>query len=691
MKRYICDGIVKGATHVRNQMPCQDNKRIVEISDKIAIVAVADGHGSSKCPRSDRGSMIAVNSFYEVMKNYLKVYGEDETGLSNLITFLNREGDMRFAQDVCEEWQARVKQSFYKNKVDGMTDEDGNIKWPSVFSLYGTTLLGMLVTDSFVFSFQIGDGDISAVTKEEVEPLVEPEKFLGTETHSLSKPDAWRKAVASVRRREMESEEPYMYILSTDGFPNKYIYKRLLQNHTSVLNSRKNIVKTEPLSGDALNLVNLAGTYCAADKNTDGSRFNILSAIISFSTAVAADQKTIERVGIITPYAAQTRLIRAMLKDYYKQNDHHISCATVHQFQGSEADLIVFDAVESYPKAAVGYLMGKEPDSIMRLINVAITRAKGKLITVANDKFWINLYKGTNHIFYKLLDYIKEGHKVVSNSEKTLLPYVEDVNPGSMRQIYTNEDAAIFMLENDLEKSKGRVVVSLPSSNLRETQGQIIQAIDDAHNRGIDIWMKSNEYSGLSDAWKRYCVGTENATFPLIVIDDEIAWYGLPTATWSFKVDKSSSLKTVLHVMVRIKGKNTIEMIKALTELEVIQVGVNKRPLSNKENSLKSNITEGQSIKSIGLAAFVEEKEFCPDCRSHMILAKNQRGTAYLRCSNKNCKKMKYLTADLMNWYISNHNVECPKNDGGELKGILGKYGPCVKCSRGHFLKPEEI
>ena len=475
------------------------------------------------------------------------------------------------------------------------------------------------------------------------------------------------------------------------GFSNKYIYKRLLQNHPTVINARTSIVKTEPLSGDAVNLIDLAGSYCVADKNTDGSRFNILSAIISFSTAIAVDQKSIESIGIITPYAAQARLICAMLKDYYKQNDSHISCATVHQFQGSESDLIVFDAVESYPKAAVGYLMGKEPDSIIRLINVAITRAKGKLITVANDKFWSNLYKGTNHVFYKLLGYIKEGHKVVSNSEKTLLPYIENVNPGSMMQIYTNEDAAIFMLENDLEKSKGRVIVSLPSSNLRERQGQIIKALDDAHNRGIDIWMKSNEYSGLLDAWKRYCVGTENATFPLIVIDDEIAWYGLPTATWSLKVDKTSSLKTVLHVMVRIKGKNTIEMIKALTDLEVIQVGVNKRPLSNKENSLKSNITEGQSINSIGLAAFVEEKEFCPDCKNHMILAKNQRGTVYLRCSNKNCKKMKYLTADLMNWYISNHKVECPKNDGGELTGILGKYGPCVKCSRGHFLKPEEI
>ena len=262
--------------------------------------------------------------------------------------------------------------------------------------------------------------------------------------------------------------------------------------------------------------------------------------------------------------------------------------------------MIVFDTVESYPKAGVGYLMGKESNNIIRLINVAITRAKGKLITVANDKFWSNLYKGTDHVFYKLLSYIKEGHKVVAQSNKTLLSYIEEINPGSMMQIYTNEDAAIFMLENDLEKSKGRVIVSLSSSNLRETQGQVIQALDYAHNRGVDIWMKSNEYSGLPDTWKMYCVETENATFPLIVIDDKIAWYGLPTATWIFKVDKSSSLLTVLHAMVRIKGRNTVEMIKALTELDVIQVGVNKRPLSDKESSLRSNRTEGKSIRSIG-------------------------------------------------------------------------------------------
>ena len=222
MRRYICDAIVKGATHQRNGFPCQDSKKIVEISDDIVIIGVADGHGSEKCPRSDRGSVIAVNTFCEVMKNYLNSYGTDQNGLSNLITFLNREGDMRFAQDICEEWQARVKQSYYKNKVEGLVDDEGNIKWPSVYSLYGTTLLGMLITNSFVFSFQIGDGDINLVTEDSVFTLVEPEKFLGTETHSLSKPDAWRKAVASVRRRDGEDEKSCMYMLSTDGFANSY-------------------------------------------------------------------------------------------------------------------------------------------------------------------------------------------------------------------------------------------------------------------------------------------------------------------------------------------------------------------------------------------------------------------------------------------------------------------------------------
>lgn len=140
-------------------------------------------------------------------------------------------------------------------------------------------------------------------------------------------------------------------------------------------------------------------------------------------------------------------------------------------------------------------------------------------------------------------------------------------------------------------------------------------------------------------------------------------------------------------------------MLKALTDLENIVVGQNMRRLVKKKGTMvtnpmaasSGNISDSGATSNYGLRAFVEEKEFCPICKSHMILAKNARGTAYLRCSNKACKETKYLTVDLINWYINSRNVKCPKRDGGELNGELGKYGPYVRCDCGHFLKPDEI
>lgn len=474
----------------------------------------------------------------------------------------------------------------------------------------------------------------------------------------------------------------------------------MLDNHQEVINSEDltRIVRREPLSGDALNLIDLSGSYCAADKNTDGSRFNILSAVVSFCTAVSVQKNQIESIGIITPYAAQTRLIRAMIKDYYNGGTSNISCATVHQFQGSESDVVIFDAVESYPKNAVGVLMGKNQNQVIRLINVAVTRAKGKLITVANFRFWENVFKGTNHIFYRLLSFVKkEHHTIIDNSSKTLKPYLVNVSPDKMMEIHIDEQQAVNQLAVDVRKAKFKIVVSLPSGQLKETEQQIYELFDEADSRGIEVKMKCNEYKELPKRWQEYCVETENATFPLIVIDDEIAWYGLPTAKWVFKVNKTDSLVTVVNAMVRIKGRNTIEMMKALTDLEVVEIGENKRPLTKKKGMYTaqevddSNDTKVKVPGLCGLSAFVEEKEFCPNCRKNMILTKGSKGTSYLRCSDKSCLGRKYLTPDLINWYISAKNVSCPRHDGGGLKGGLSKFGPYIKCSCGHYLKPDEI
>ncbi len=471
-------------------------------------------------------------------------------------------------------------------------------------------------------------------------------------------------------------------------FPNKYVYRNLLKDHPSLEKNRDDIITSEPLSGDALNLINMSGTYCAAAKDSNNSRFNILSAIVSFATAVKAEQNGINTIGIITPYAAQTRLIRAMLHDYYDQGTTVISCATVHQFQGSESDELIFDVVESYPGNKVGFLMGKVPNEILRLINVAITRARGKVITVANARFWENTFKGTNHIYYRFLQHINNGHKVINQKEKTLKPYIESVNPGKMINIFTDEVSALSIFEKDMNRAKGKVVISIPDGRLRETEPKVMDIIDDTYRRGVAILMKSNNYKDLPDTWKEYCFGTENAVFPLVIIDEETAWYGLPTSRLSFKVNETTSYNTVLQLMIRIKGRNTIEMIRALTDIEMIAVGSNKRPLVMKKGKGSFG---GGGTGTHGFSTFIEQKEFCPECKSKMILTKNQKGTSYLKCSNKNCKGMKYLSKDLINWYITSKNITCPSGDGGELTGGVGQYGPYVRCSEGHFLKPESI
>ena len=79
-----------------------------------------------------------------------------------------------------------------------------------------------MITPIFIFAFQLGDGDISFVDRSGLAHLLEDEKILGVETHSLSKIGSWKKVVSAVRRRDADSGLPYMLMLSTDGFANSY-------------------------------------------------------------------------------------------------------------------------------------------------------------------------------------------------------------------------------------------------------------------------------------------------------------------------------------------------------------------------------------------------------------------------------------------------------------------------------------
>lgn len=471
------------------------------------------------------------------------------------------------------------------------------------------------------------------------------------------------------------------------AFPNEYIYERQLRDHVSVRTNRNDIVQRRPLAGSAANLISLSGSYCASMKNSDNSRFNILSAIISFFTALQAEQNGEKSIGIITPYAAQTRLIRAMIQDYRKNENTDIACSTVHQFQGSERNAIIFDAVESYPSSKVGWLMGKDLDSVSRLINVAVTRARGKLVVVANEKFWENKFAGTRHTFYRLVQYLMKSANVISMKEKKLATYIQQLPSTGNICLYSNLSEGIAGLKKDIERAHEKIVISIPDGRLdSETQDTVLRIITDAAKKGIRILAKTGDYENLPEGWKQYTWGTENAIFPLIVIDDKVAWYGLPKSRGEFRDGNSLSI-TVCQTIYRIRGEHTLEMIKAFSDLEYRVVNGQRTPLlEKKEKKRPGPIGDGPS----GIDKFIREREKCPICKSSMKVTRSRNGKVFLKCSSPSCKEIAYLTPDVINWYIDREHVTCPIHHLS-IYARLGKYGPYVRCEAGHYLKPDEI
>jgi hypothetical protein len=473
------------------------------------------------------------------------------------------------------------------------------------------------------------------------------------------------------------------------AFSNKYVYNRLLKDHISVYTSRKSIVETELFSMHAINLIDLSGSYCAASKNADNSRFNILSALISFSSALNTE-RNVRNISIITPYAAQTRLIRALVLDYRQHGETNIRCATVHQFQGSESDVVFFDAVESYPGKKPGWLMGKDFDSILRLINVAVTRAKGKLVTVANTRFWNNNFSATSHTFYRLISYIEnDGNLIKHAQDRSLEKLISTLTVKGGPQYYSEPEQYIELLCTDLVKAKVKIVISLPSGELfAETESKIFHAVSDAKKKGIQVLIKTNGFASLPESWKEYTWGTDNAIFPLIVIDDRITWYGVPQAPWKF-VDGNNGYGTVCHIICRIVGEHTAEIIRSLSELEYRETAGQKTPLTARDNGAKvdeDNHDDGMQLA--GLAAYVSETRKCTHCRKPLVMLKGKSGKTILWC--KECKKTELLSPEEINHYIYLNHVKCPHHKC-DVEAKLGKYGLYIRCDSGHYLKPEEI
>ena len=153
--------------------------------------------------------------------------------------------------------------------------------------------------------------------------------------------------------------------------------------HGEGTEARSSIAERAPYAGRALVVVDTAGTTRCSTRPGSFSRSNELSAALCVELAAAALAAGIGSIAVITPYADQAREIQRRLA---KLGDGaRVECSTVHRFQGHERDMVIFDTVDAAPLRPGVLLSGRgEGASAANLINVSLSRARGKLVIVSD-------------------------------------------------------------------------------------------------------------------------------------------------------------------------------------------------------------------------------------------------------------------------------------------------------------------
>lgn len=174
-------------------------------------------------------------------------------------------------------------------------------------------------------------------------------------------------------------------------FPNSEFYNNNLKSDSSVDNiTLKDISNVE--DDDALLFIDTCDLEKNYEKHLKDSKsiVNHIEARIALKVAIDYMKAGVSEndIGIISPYADQVKLIS-------QKTD--IEVKTVDGFQGREKEIIIISTVRSNDYGQIGFLKD------LRRLNVAITRAKRKLIIIGNS----DTLK-SNSTYERLIDFVDE-------------------------------------------------------------------------------------------------------------------------------------------------------------------------------------------------------------------------------------------------------------------------------------------
>lgn len=442
------------------------------------------------------------------------------------------------------------------------------------------------------------------------------------------------------------------------------LYDGKLKSGSGVLEQVQRITQNGPFEDKAFAMVDHSDFQALCYTTKSGSRFNPLSAIISIKLALKALEKMDLTVGIITPYQAQARLLSAIVDDLKKKKNVDILCSTVHQFQGFEKDLIIFDTVESEPKRDAGkiFIDSEYIDDATRLINVAITRTRGKFILVSNYNYLYDHKEDISKEMCSLMEFAKEKYWFHGNS---LLDFITDSSSNNVVACYKTEEEAVPFFKDAIRSGNKWKKLSYWHSSRNTIVKSKMFSLTDVYNllrESKKNWVSIKVYNGKGverPIISKRVFEVFNPFDDYFVGEDTFVWFGFPYA-------KNRNYGTRLHYS--LNGGNAAAVFEMLCGHEMA-----RKELENMEKNA--------GMVNSDFSKYISTRMQCDKCGSEPVVKKTNNGKYIVVC--KECEKVlsPYVPNDVIEDYIEVKEYRCKKCES-LLK--VGKYSKlfCPKDSR---------
>jgi superfamily I DNA and/or RNA helicase len=213
------------------------------------------------------------------------------------------------------------------------------------------------------------------------------------------------------------------------------------------------------------------GWVTSVSRGDKASRLNFLSATACADLAeqlLRSDRPELTpgapaRILIVSPYRPHAKLVELLLREGGLTGE--VRAGTAHTFQGSEAEIVILDLVNDEPHWRVNLFTPGFDESSRRLLNVALTRARRRLIVVGDFDYNGRLSKRAflgrellpflrQHPTVEALDIVPAGLAARAAKAQTAA-LGGKVEPNAARVVVTQQHF-FSMLAGDLARARKR-------------------------------------------------------------------------------------------------------------------------------------------------------------------------------------------------------------------------------------------